>query len=278
MPRFRLRYRQRTIALPPDELFVIGRGSDCDLTLDDPLLARRHARLVVVNDEVYVEALRGPTGVMVDGAPIGGRQRLRHGSRLTVGAQEMTLVDARLSTANTPDSGAPTSGPMPAAPPSSDVPTPASGVPAGPDSVFRLDLLQLLGGVAHKALALGQFDEAERILCTRLLRILEMTRMVPDRMPPEVVDQAARFAARLAGVTAKGLWVDYVIALYAAQGRPFPTALGDDLYAALRKVGPIDKEALGAYIRALEGRPGALGPAERFLLRPLEEHDGDDDA
>ena len=50
---FRLTYSQGEIELPPGEHFI-GRASECFIRLDQPMVSRRHARLVV-GDDVYFE-------------------------------------------------------------------------------------------------------------------------------------------------------------------------------------------------------------------------------
>jgi hypothetical protein len=298
-----LRYMQHNLELLPGQ-FLIGRSTDCQLSVDDPLVSRRHARLLVTDEAVYVEDLGSRNGVLVDGVRIDGRYRLRDGSRVTVGAQEMTIVDAQRAPTGAPgsmthsDSASlrrPTlsfSQPPAALAGGNGVVLAAAAAPpldAIDDPSRRVDALRLLDGAppAGDSLAMltvnawreagpmyqpafGRHEEAERILSTRLLRILEVTRKTPGEMPPEVVDQAARFAARLAGAMGKGPWVDYVVHLYAAQVRPFPAPLVDELYTVLRKVGSINLNALRAYVEDLQSRSGAFDPAERFLLQRIE--------
>ncbi|HEU4407952.1 MAG TPA: FHA domain-containing protein [Polyangiaceae bacterium] len=277
--RYRLRYLQHNLELSPGQ-FLIGRSTDCQLSVDDPLVSRRHARLLVTDEAVYVEDLGSRNGVLVDGVRIDGRHRLRDGSKVTVGGQEMVIVDAQRSHTGAPgsmthaDSSAMRHPTLSLSqPPSNVLAANGASLAADPqvdDPSRRVDALRLLGGVANKALALGRTEEAERILSTRLFRILEVTKKTPGEMPPEVVDQAARFAARLAGATTKGSWVDYVVDLYAAQVRPFPAPLVDELYTVLRKVGLINLGALRDYVEDLQNRSGAFGPAERFLLQRIE--------
>jgi hypothetical protein len=281
--RYRLRYLQHNLELSPGQ-FLIGRSTDCQLSVDDPLVSRRHARLLVTDEAVYVEDLGSRNGVLVDGVRIEGRCRLRDGSRIIVGGQEMVIVDAQRSATSAPGSlthGDSSSLRHPTLslshPPVTGATASANGAtslaaqePAVDDPSRRVDALRLLGGVANKALALGRVDEAERILGTRLSRILETTRRTPSDMPADVVDQAARFAARLAGATGKGSWVDFVVDLYAAQMRPFPAPLVDELYTVLRKVGAINLGALRGYVEDLQNRSGSFGPAERFLLQRIE--------
>src|SRR5207248_3686591 len=99
--RFRLRYLKHDLELFPGT-FVIGRSAECQLSLDDPLVSRRHALLLVGDDEVSVEDGGSRNGVMVNGQRITTRARLRDGDKITIGAQEMTLSVAEQSGARRP--------------------------------------------------------------------------------------------------------------------------------------------------------------------------------
>ncbi|HEU4535738.1 MAG TPA: hypothetical protein VFS00_16545, partial [Polyangiaceae bacterium] len=183
----------------------------------------------------------------------------------TVGGQDMVLVDTRrepitasgvrtLADHSAPPSPSPR--PAPLSPRARVAPTMPDAaafaiIRSGEDSVRRLDGLQHIGGVADKALALGRTEEGERILSARLLSILEATRATPGEVPHEVVDQAARFAVRLADVTAKGAWVDYLLDLYEAQARPLPAPLVEELYGVLRKVDDIKLDRLREHLDRL---------------------------
>jgi hypothetical protein len=64
--------------------------------------------------------------------------------------------------------------------------------------------------------------------------------------------------------------VDYVIEIYAAQGRPVPAVVIDELYGAFRKVGAVDVSKVKAYVEALRGQLPSFGPADRFLFQRIE--------
>ncbi|SDO26769.1 DNA segregation ATPase FtsK/SpoIIIE, S-DNA-T family [Nakamurella panacisegetis] len=51
----------------PDRPIVVGRHPDCDLTLDDPELSRRHARVELAAGVLLVTDLESSNGVRVDG-------------------------------------------------------------------------------------------------------------------------------------------------------------------------------------------------------------------
>src|SRR5260370_13495215 len=92
--RFRLRYLHHDRELSEGQ-FVVGRSAGCQLSLDDPLVSRRHAMLVVSDDAVTVEDLQSRNGVVVNDQRIGGAVPLQPGDRILIGSPELTLLRAR---------------------------------------------------------------------------------------------------------------------------------------------------------------------------------------
>jgi hypothetical protein len=66
---------------------LIGRDLDCHVTLDDPLVSRRHARILVGTDRVVVEDLGSRNGVLLNGVSIRRPTPLRNADRMYIGAQ-----------------------------------------------------------------------------------------------------------------------------------------------------------------------------------------------
>jgi predicted component of type VI protein secretion system len=276
--RFRLRYLHHDLELSEGQ-FAVGRSAGCQLSLDDPLVSRRHALLVVTKDGVTIEDLQSRNGVIVNGQRIAARTTVHAGDKIVIGSQELTLLEGRESAGRETAShqvGKRTLPKMPAAldvaaDPRSSLPSVEGGSDpdAEPSMVRRADAFNLLGSVAEKALAMGRADEAERLLASPLADVVEASR-AGKRLSPWLVDMAARFAAKLATATAKGAWADYVIELYDAQLRPCPAPVVDELYNAFRKVNAIDLARLRGYVARLREKQASLGPAERFLLQRLE--------
>ena len=291
--RFRLRYLKHDLELFPGT-FVIGRSADCQLSLDDPLVSRKHALLLVGDDEVFVEDAGSRNGVLVNGARINGRHRLDEGDRVTIGAQDMTLsvagdVDQPKKTwmhGTSSPQGPVTVVSMPAAAKSHaphDGPgegrREASGATPLPSATpvdeptmerpKRGEALKLLGGVADKALALGNPESAERLLQNGLQEIATDVRAGKD-VTSDSIDLAARFAARLASGTGKGSWGDYTIQLYAARGVLPPASIVDELYVAARKMRGFDLAAFRSYLADQRKRASDLTPTERFVLQRLD--------
>ncbi|MFO0587726.1 MAG: FHA domain-containing protein [Polyangiaceae bacterium] len=276
----RLRYLAHDLEVPPGE-FVIGRSTECQLSLDDALVSRRHAILVVHPDAVFIEDLGSRNGVLVNGKRIHGPARLTDGDSITVGSQVMTLIGVP---GEPPPSKAPTSVPRERkSVHGADVITltgaeneelvaataesPAHVIPSeSPDK--RVSSLALIGGLAEKALAMGRAEEAERILSRSLKEVLIKARGKND-VRPELAERAAYYATRLANATSRGLWVDYIFELYGLLGALLPAKLVDELYSVMRKVKSVDKGLISAYTDKLR-KNDHLGPSERFIRQRIE--------
>jgi hypothetical protein len=285
--RFRLRYLQHDLELGEGQ-FAVGRNASCQLSLDDPLVSRRHALLIVTTDGVTLEDLQSRNGVLVNGQRIDKPVTLHAGDKILIGGQEMTLLQAR-------DAGPShvTSGALPKMTLSRleaamqavaeeqsqvsfsgvSIPSSSSGsiseVDSEPSMLRRVDGFRVLGGVAEKALAMGRADEAERLLASALADVIEACR-AGRRIPASLAEQAARFSAKLATSTGKGAWADYVIELYMGQSRPCPAPVIDELYNAFRKVTSVDVVKLREYIEMLRAKLAKFGPADRFLFQRIE--------
>ena len=239
---FRLRYKQHDFELTEGQ-FAIGRSADCQLSVDDPLVSRRHALLIVTGDGVAIEDLGSRNGLQVNGKKLRGKLKLDHNDVITIGSQTLVVMRMReLATATAVRAPAPTQ---------------------------RADAFALLGNLAEKAFALGRGEEAERILATRLRSVLRDAE-IGREISAEQSGQAADYAVRLATATGKGEWVNYIMQLYIALKRPCPTSLVDQLYEVLRKVRDVNLAYVRQYVALLQSMSDEFGPAERFLLSRVE--------
>src|SRR4051812_43740261 len=91
MASFRLKLRSTEIDLPFGEL-TIGRGTDCYIRIDDDLVSRRHAKLVVNAIGVVFEDLGSRNGSMVNGHKVTGRRPLSLGDTIEIGTQTFQLL------------------------------------------------------------------------------------------------------------------------------------------------------------------------------------------
>ncbi|MCA9597780.1 MAG: FHA domain-containing protein [Myxococcales bacterium] len=237
---YRLRYQQHDLDLT-DGQFVIGRAATCQISLDDPMVSRNHAKLTVKGERVTVEDLGSRNGIRVNGQQVTGQRQLSVGDIVGVGSQDLLLLGPRET--NT--------GPA---------------VSRGAET-HRLDRFAVIGGLADKALALGRGAEAERILDTLLKDVLDDVR---EGHGTTSGPQAAAYAVRLAQATNKGAWVNYVLELYQRLGEPLPADVVDELYRVMRRVQGVDVALLRSYLLDLRARSAGLGPADRFLVSRLE--------
>ena len=88
---YRLRYQQHDLDLT-DGQFVIGRAATCQISLDDPMVSRNHAKLTVKGERVTVEDLGSRNGIRVNGQQVTGQRQLSVGDIVGVGSQDLLLT------------------------------------------------------------------------------------------------------------------------------------------------------------------------------------------
>jgi pSer/pThr/pTyr-binding forkhead associated (FHA) protein len=77
----------REIALNKGEM-ILGRQAECDLLLTEGHASRRHARLSVAEDGVWLEDLGSANGTFINGSRISTKVRLSPGDRLRFDVEE----------------------------------------------------------------------------------------------------------------------------------------------------------------------------------------------
>ncbi len=258
--RVYLRFGDHDIELAPGET-VLGRGPKNTVVLDDALVSRTHAKIVVQKNAVTIEDLGSANGVLVNGERIEQKRTLVNGDRVVMGHQSFTVsiqsasvsrADARVFARTL-----------------SNASTDSSPEPDRIGPTRRGDALDLLCGVADKMLALGRGDEAERILSSYLRNMLQGARARGD-VDPRATEKAVTYAVRIAEVSGKGAWVDYAFDTYAVLRRPLPAPLVEKLYEVVRKAAPLSANAFRQYLLALRSAEAEMGPADRFLVRRIE--------
>jgi hypothetical protein len=85
----RLRVNGSTHELSGDAL-VLGRSRECDITIDDTNVSRRHAEVRRENGAWWVVDLGSTNGIEVNGKRV-DRARLEHGDRILLGRTEVTF-------------------------------------------------------------------------------------------------------------------------------------------------------------------------------------------
>ena len=238
MAHFRLLWGSRSLELDLGATFF-GRGDECELRTDDPLVSRQHARFDVADEEVAVEDLGSRNGIVINSNKIAQRTTLNPGDRIRIGSQTLTFLFGRA--------------------------TGSWNEPAVPTR--RFGALGVVGELADKAMALGHFEEAERLVEGPFQQVLDD---VGAGVEPSgaVVEKATDLAVRLASSTLRAEWIDRLIRLYSELGQPWPAEVVDSLYGIARRVSGVDRAALREYVLKLKRKP--LGPADRFLLGRID--------
>jgi hypothetical protein len=89
----------RELALPPvPGEYVIGRGDDVDLHLDEISVSRRHALMTYICGSWVVTDLGSRNGTWVNGWRLPGPAPIRPGDVLDVGSCRFVVVDRRATT------------------------------------------------------------------------------------------------------------------------------------------------------------------------------------
>ena len=83
----------RRIRLKPGPCYVLGRGSECEITLADTLASRKHASLTWEDGSFWwLEDLASANGTQINDRRINGRSQLIDGQRIQIGGQTLEYV------------------------------------------------------------------------------------------------------------------------------------------------------------------------------------------
>lgn len=262
MGRFRLKQGSHELELPPGDFFI-GRSPECQLTLDDPLVSRRHAVIHVTGDNASLEDLGSRNGVLLNGERPRGTVPLRPGDRLVIGSQELSVV--LVSTSRRPTEAGFTQPMVPKQTETTRLPTTEEAEP----ETRRASAFTLLLGVASKALTLGKLEDADRILANL---VTDWDKQLASKAGTDLegLDEAATFAVQLASASGKVQWVDWVFHAYKTSRRVLPAPLIDELHSFVRRFRYAAGMPLRTYVETLRTQEPTLRPAERFLLKRIE--------
>lgn len=246
LSRIRLRYQNHDLEVPPGE-FAVGRGRECQLAMDDPLVSRRHAVFRADEAGLTLEDLGSRNGVKVNDQRITGVTKLVHGDVVSIGNEKLVVSIA------TGDA---------------DHPARRAAVTMTSEASQAGSAIALLSGVVDKALAMGRIEEAERILTNLLGDVL--SRLQSGRADAATLVDGTKYAMRLAAETGRASWVDWVFNAHNAAGKVLPGPTVDELYALARKIKYPITPALRSYLDTLHEHSDRLSPTERFALQRIE--------
>jgi RNA polymerase subunit RPABC4/transcription elongation factor Spt4 len=267
--RFRLRFLLQEFDLVGPEV-VIGRSPDCQITIEDPLISRRHARIVIRDEQAIAHDLGSRNGVRVNGRLIKGEQALREGDRIRIGTQELVFSivrhEARAArptgymrvchACSTPYPEGSPQCPHCGAPAQAEEDT-MSGVMVEPKRSWTF---QLLGEVIERALATGKALEAERLM-RRAAKEVDERLGAGERLDPAHVSMIAQFAVRLARLVGGSEWVAWALTLHRRQAM----MLSDDVIDRMEELDldsfPDAKSVLDTYLAWFRSQSAGAGPS-----------------
>ena len=264
MARYRLRFHLQEVDLQRG-ITYIGRSEECEVTIEDPLVSRRHARIVFEADDVMLEDLDSRNGVRVNGKPIRASQKLVDGDRVRIGTQDFVFcrVQAKADHRSKTTGVLRLCGQCKAPYPREMVSCPNCGASEQPDEETLSGAfgpvsqyswsVQLLIEALEKALGLGRVADADRILrrATALLeeRVASGGKVQPMQLPPLAV--AAERICSETGDPTWGVWLPR----FCVRAEIYPPAAVTDKIASLRLRHPELKdpvEALVTYCREID--------------------------
>jgi hypothetical protein len=261
-PRRCLLYRGEEYALGLGQ-HLIGRHASCELTIEDPLVSRRHARLVVSEQSVLVQDLDSENGVFLNERRITSPSPLRDGDRILVGTQEISFFLRSRGAEKCADSGDER---LSAAVCSASLPPQLQ--PQSGHSTLHADAFVYLGRVADRMLATDRPEAAERILDGHLKDVAHAARL-GEKVEPELLDSAAQYALKLARATRNGQWIDYAVELHLLYRRPMQAILAQSLRLLFNRIPNASTSLLREYQAVLLATRPGLSRGEQRLVDQL---------
>ncbi len=280
MSRFRLRFLLQEFDLVGPEV-VLGRSPDCQITIEDPLISRRHARIETDGTKAFIEDLGSRNGVRVNGRLVRGTQDLKDGDRIRLGTQELVfaVVHAEGRPARATGymrvchaCGTPYPEGAPQCPHCGAHATPEedtmSGVLVEPKRNWTF---QLLGEVIERALSSGKAIEAERLM-RRAAKEIDDRLGAGERLDPAHIAMISQYALRLARLAGGSEWVAWALTLHRRQGRMLADEVIDRLEELDLDSFPDVLAVLDGYLSWFRAESASAGPsAELGRLARLEQ-------
>jgi hypothetical protein len=85
------KYQGGEFPIAADKQIHIGRSSDLDMVLVEDMVSRKHARIAMQADQIWIEDLGSTNGTFVNGEKI-KRARLKEGDRVLIGTSILKLI------------------------------------------------------------------------------------------------------------------------------------------------------------------------------------------
>jgi hypothetical protein len=275
--RYRLRFLLQEFDLPRG-LTVIGRSLDCNLTIEDPLVSRQHARIVVDDEGGVVEDLGSRNGVRVNGIAVHAPTPLRDGDRVRIGTQDFvfcrvdptgkghsktTGVLRLCANCRLPYPREMVACPNCEATEQTDEETLSGSFGSENQTAWSV---QLLVEALERAIALGRVSDAERIVRRATAQVEEVV-AAGGVVDGKALASLAMQAAGAAQVTNDPTWGLWVFDIYRRTGRVPPVEVVDRLGEFVALHPAVARGALAELLDSLHGsaRNGASAELEALM-------------
>ena len=225
--RYRLRFHLQEVDLTGDEV-VVGRGSLGQVTIDDPMLSRRHIRIDLSGSEPTLEDLHSRNGTQLNGRPLVSRATLQDGDRIRIGTQELVFLipnavkkNHRTTCGLTFCAGCAVPYPSTGAqcPHCGAVPTEEGVSTSVRDVAASGWTFHLLSQVVERAIDHGRLADAERMMSRGVSELEEQLEEGIDVEPSRVLG-VAECATRLGCALRSARWLEIGARLYRSASEP----------------------------------------------------------
>jgi hypothetical protein len=258
--RYRLRFVLQEFDLPQGGT-IIGRSLDCHLTLEDPLVSRRHARIVVDESGARIEDMGSRNGVRVNGAVIREPLALRNGDRVRIGTQDFVFccVDpagrAHSRTTGQLRLCANCRLPYPRellACPNCEATeqTDDDTLTGSGRSAAHAWTVQLMVESLERALRLSRIEDAERIVKRAIAQVEELV-VTGGTVDGEALAALSTQAAATTLASGDPAWARWVMTIYARTRRIPPLEVINRLSDVAQRHPALSRQALGDMIDAI---------------------------
>src|SRR5215470_12608941 len=85
------KYQGGEFPIVNDKPIIVGRSSDLDMVLVEDMVSRKHARITMQQDQIWIEDLGSTNGTFVNGEKI-KRARLKEGDRVLIGTSILKVI------------------------------------------------------------------------------------------------------------------------------------------------------------------------------------------
>jgi hypothetical protein len=146
------KYQGGEFPLPSNREIVVGRSSELDMVLVEDMVSRRHAKIIVTDDQIFIQDLGSTNGTFVNGEKI-KRARLNEGDRILIGTSIIKLVTA--------DPSSTAASPQKMEAQAKSRPTQARTMSGSIDEVPLPDLMQLFSTSKKSGVLVVRTDDSE---------------------------------------------------------------------------------------------------------------------